>query len=523
MVHSLRLRRTTIGAFFLAAASFHMASAQDASIDPLHIKQTKDLFLRANGLPVEYRAEIQLDAMEDAPQVVTRKSLPDLRDLYGNLGSVQYQFPYEYGIQFTFTQNKEYWIFSGLLGTKVEALSLRLRLLHIISKVDPIWASREYKRLSLSIPRSDCSAVLVPKPDEYIAAAPQFLKLTTANSLNDYEWLQDFIGRLPSPLFLAPTATLLTSTSLRPDYVDALVRQYELILATSTATDREAGVIFQKQQFVDLIKSLSNKLVNTQRDSYGLLLALRAFIVRSHAEPACTDSVVDWGAVRSAFNLLVVDLKQGQRIKSISESEFAPRDTASPASAHSTPMPDQSRVEQLIGEFFSERRLDDKALSSVGASSGNSHLQEVTESIIALSNDINPARYDCPECAAFYKTQILLQASDVAPQSPQKDLLMRLAVVSLAENENQYSSPVLWLPLAELLLNQTRQVSPSAKEQLSVQLKYNDGYIPFGPTSSGPDIRREMEATGNSILNSYLQADGLRHHSFWAPYLDALK
>jgi hypothetical protein len=521
MVHLRQLGRVAIVTILLATTSLQIAFAQAASLDPSSIKRTKDLFLRANGLPIEYRAEIQLDVMEAASVPVVRKYLPDLKDLYSNLGSVQYQFPHEYGIQFSQTQSKEYWILSGLVGAKLDALSLRLRLLRLISHVDPTWATGEYKRLPLLISRTDCSSVLVPTADQYIAAAPEFLKWAPAGSQENYEWLQDFIAHLPSPILLSPTAALLSATDMPADSADALVRQYELTLAANTATDREAGVIFQKQQFVDVIKTLSNNLLSTQRDPFGLLLALRAFIIRSHAEPSCADSVTDWDSVRSAFNLLVVDLKQGQRIKPISDTDFGPKDAASPSIAHSTPMPEQGRIDQLIAGLFHLRAS--ATLSSVGVSSGSSSLQEVTEAIIAQTNDINPSRFECVECAAFYKSLVLLQAADLAPQSPQKDLLTRLAVNSVAANENQYSSPVLWLPLTKLLLNQTRQVSPEDKKTLSLQLQINQGFIPFGPTPSGSDIRREMAATGNPIFISYLQADELTHHPFWSPYLDASK
>lgn len=514
-------------ALSIAIGDFSVLCAQTIPTENLHDKQVEDLFDRAGGLKIEYRAQIQLDLMESAPVPIVKKHLPDLKQLSDDLGSVQYQYPYQYATKFSFTQNAEYWIWTSLFSTKIDSLSMRIRLLNLVYKLDPQWAMREFKDIAPRPPKFDCSAVLVAKPEEYLVAAPRFVfnggGPTTAA---DYEWLDDYISNASSPLLLAPIASFLAASRANNDRSTAAVHVFELLLSRSSASDREIGVIFNSQKFGDILRTLAAKLAKEQRDPARLLLAYRSFLEKSHAEGTCSDSTVDWELLRSSFNGLLVDLQQDQKIQSLQGDEFKGQAVASPASAHDTPMPDQTTTNRLLKDLYAARKPEDGFLAKLqsvgGVNSGSDQTQVATEALISASNEMNPVRDPCPECAAFFKTQMLLMGSDLLADSPQKERLLLAAVDSLAQNPNQDDSPVLWLNQVNLVLNLTRKMSP-AMVKLLKQDQRNDSYIPFAPSTMAPEIKKAIAATGNNTLQLYLRDEELNPHAFSAPYLDELK
>jgi hypothetical protein len=499
--------------WFFPHAYLSSESESAHTTQAISTEQREEFLAMTEGLSNEFRADLELNLVESQPPSTRVQYQQRLESLYLDLNHVHYRFPQSYAASGPMTLERM--LGSAFSYTKLDELSLQLRILRAASPVRARWAARRLEELQLQIPSIGCSEALTPDVSEYYDSVRDLTFSSRGeSSVTNVAWLGENIQHMNSPLQLPALASLLARLNIPPEQFDSLLLQYELTLNKLRASDRELGQITASHL---LTTSTRNLLESAARSGVGgtrLLGSYRHFIVSSSEESACSDSTVSWQSIVEDYNHLVVDFHaDGVPVLVLNDVK---RHSLNGGGAKERPLPDDSTSEALLSKMY-QLRTQGSALVNSSDNASESAWASYTADFLRLSDQIDPRDAACSDCAYFQKTKLLMSAFDLVPLVPQKLRLLRALVDSLEHSGLQSSDPELWAFQVKLVLNLARKTTKAQKGQLN-DMRANGMFIPLAPSPVPTEIRQYL-GESNSALQAYVKADELFNNRFSAPYL----
>lgn len=488
--------------------------------------QVSQFLDRVESLPVDYRADLQLNALESQKTGVRVQYWALIRRLYSDLTAAANPYPLGYAANGRYTLER---ILGGASAyTKLDALTLRMRALHVAFPIDSLWATEQLKQTHLSLPAAGCTEALVPDVSTYYETVTDFFfQRGRTAPFGDILWLGEHIRNLSSPLPLTDIAVILAHVNASKDDLDFLTLQFEATLQRLRATDRELGWLTHVQsmtalQFPEAISALLERLRHDGVREELLLASYRQFLMNSLSNERCLDSITDWPAIQTEFNDLVEKDVRSTPIQHITMSDVA-QQTGSGTRANEHPLPDSDESESILTKMYLmriERTPLVQSLSGFGDSQHTSAWDSYSKQLIELADGLDVFGAPCTECVWYFREKVLLDGFDLVPEGPAaKNKLMEAVVEQLARDPTKLTQPLLWGLQMKIVLNLARPVAKAQADQLK-KLSEDQGFIPFAPSPMHEEIREYLRQTNNEILNAYLSADLLFSNTFSAPYLN---
>jgi hypothetical protein len=129
------------------------------------LEDTKALVSAADSLPIEFRADLQLNAIESGNLPPSELFQNVLERLFDSASELKSPYPFVTG---NLTQNSfQRELVWALQLTKLDTLEVRLRVIAPMSIINRRLASQELDSIRFDIPKSACSAALVPDLSVY--------------------------------------------------------------------------------------------------------------------------------------------------------------------------------------------------------------------------------------------------------------------------------------------------------------------------------------------------------------------
>jgi hypothetical protein len=480
----------------------------------LTTEQQEEFFAMTEGLSTEFRADLELNLVESQPPSTRSHYQRRLEYLYSDLNHVRYRFPESYAASGPMTLERM--LASAFIYTKLDELSLQLRVLRAASPVRPRWAARQLEELQLRIPRIGCNEALAPDLSGYYDGLRDLIFSGRGeSSVANIAWLEENIKQMTSPLQLPAVAGLLARLSVPQGHFDSLLLQYESTLNKLGASDRELGQITASHLLTTSTRNLLESTANKGIGTTGLLSSYRQFILNSSEEAACSDSTVSWQSIVEDYNQLLVAFHANEAVPALSLNDIQTH-SYNGGGASERPLPDASASEALLSKMYQLRiRKPDSFDLSDNAS--ESTWESYTTDFLRSTGQIDPRTAACSDCAYFQKTKLLLSGFDLVAPVALKLRLLRALVDSLEHSSLQTSDPELWAFQAKLVLNLARNTTRAQNDQLN-DMRASGVFIPLAPSPMGTEIRQYLEES-NAVLQAYAKADELFNNRFSAPYL----
>jgi len=134
-----------------------------------HVKQVEELINSAESLPIEFRADIQLNAIESGNMPNGKTTEKTLERLFDSAGSAQVHYKQKVADLRANTLTRETIVVQTL---NLDSLNIRIRIIKAMLPMDRSKAQRELEETHLQIPTVRCKSPLIPDVSEYYAQLP---------------------------------------------------------------------------------------------------------------------------------------------------------------------------------------------------------------------------------------------------------------------------------------------------------------------------------------------------------------
>lgn len=502
------------GVGFLSANSDQIPTKADQ-----HVKRVEELINSAESLPFEFRADIQLTAIESGNMSNGKAIEKTLERLFDSAGSAQVQYKQKPVDPTANTLAREA---IGAQTLNLDSLSIRTRIIKAMLSMDRIKAQRELEEMHFQIPAAGCKSPLIPDVSEYYAQLPSLAgrvfpsdeKGRGAQSV----WIRDNIENMSSAVQLAPMAKLLAQMEFDVGRFGGLLAAYMNVLQRLQATDREMAAIENEHTLSNAMHLLVTRTLKETSSAAPLLSAYRTFLLRSAAEAPCADVTANWNSVVQAFDQLRRDYDPDGSVGTIDLSGLV-RPSGKGDHAEVEYLPDSSAFGGLLSKVY--------ALKQRETSSDGSNKQPDTQGwetdLAAFLKQIDaydPSKAGCEDCAYYDKAKLLLLFFDLAPTGNYKDKILDRLVSVLAHDPMQFHAPLDWAFQVKLLLNMSRKTSKEQEKQIE-RLQNKGQVLTMLPSAAGPKILSSMKQSNNFVLYFYAVADELLRNQFVSPpYLE---
>jgi hypothetical protein len=308
-------------------------------------KRVLELVDAADALPIEFRADIQLQAIESGALPQGERAQDVLERLIESAGTVKDAYPL--GRVFLTAQSVEN---ESSNATKtlndLDALSIKTRAILALSTMERPKALQALREVKLLIPPTTCTSALIPDVAKYYGT----LELLAAATFSDAEkrrgadaaWYEENVRNVSSTLQLVPVADFLVRTRLPTEQFERISVQYAATLQTLRATDRELAwievpravgpgerALFDgEHQLIDAIRKLAMERLRRSLSADALVSSYREFLVHSSEQIPCADLTADWPAILEAFNRMRGDVGVSERIPALALGDLQRKSSA---------------------------------------------------------------------------------------------------------------------------------------------------------------------------------------------------
>jgi hypothetical protein len=488
-----------------------------------HAKAVRELVESAASLPVEFRADIQLQAVESGALGPGKLSADTLQRLIESAGYAKN--PYPLARVFLTGDSVENRLADATQTLiHVDTLSIRERAIAALAKMDREKALRALREVRVEIPETSCAAAVIPDVAGYYGgldklAAVVFSAADKAKN-EDISWYEDNVRGMGSPLQLVAMADLLlrVSASSAKEQFERLSTRYVSVLQTMRATDRELAWLEADGKLTKAVVALAARRKELKLSADMLMISYREFLMRSSEEVPCGDLTTNWKAILATFNEAREDLKLGERIPGL-KSEELQRKNSRGERAQVQMMPYLKEFNRVFEKIYALRAKDssqespeEKAVDTEGWES------DFAEALRELDG-YDPSRSDCTECAHIEKTELLMGMLDLCPDDVYKRKVLKRLVSLLGSSPLQTEAPMEWLFQVKLLLDLGR--APSAEQLREIQSIHDTGRVlTMLPNSLGKEIGEEMKRSGDFTMYLYVHADEILGGKYYSPYLN---
>ena len=478
-----------------------------------HVKQVEELINSAESLPIEFRADIQLNAIESGNMPNGKTTEKTLERLFDSAGSAQVHYKQKVADLRANTLTRETIVVQTL---NLDSLNIRIRIIKAMLPMDRSKAQRELEETHLQIPTVRCKSPLIPDVSEYYAQLPSLASRAFSTDEKGRSahsaWIRDNIDSMTSAVQLAPMAELLARTEFEVGRFGNLVAGYINVLQRLQATDREMAAIESEQTLSKAIRLLATRTQNETSSAAPLLSAYRTFLIRSAAEVPCADVTANWNHVVQAFDQLRRDYDPGGTAGTIDLSALE-RPAGKGDHAEVEYLPDSRAFDGLFNKIYA---LKQRAADGLNKQPDTQGWETDLAAFLKQIDAYDPSKADCKDCAYFDKVKLLLFFFDFAPEGHYKDKILDRLVSVLANDPMQVDAPLEWAFQVKLLLNMSRKTS---KEQATqIERLQNEGQVlPMLPSAAGSKILASMKQSNNYVLYLYAVADELLQNQFVSP------
>lgn len=496
----------------------------DILIGPQKTKQnqtlgvsSKEIIALAEPFPIEYRADIQLNAIGSGT-VSSVDAVEILNRLYLEADGAQNRYRQRV---VTGPDSMERELQTALFLESLDVMSLKIRIIKAVLSRNLTKAVGQLDGFHLSVTSTECQSALVPDLEEQYSeigtiAAEISSHHLPAEKWNFKEWLDEEIQHANSPLQLAPVARLIRNSGLQAADVDALTIHYSSMLANVTASDRDLSAAMENHALTNAIQQLADRSVQDGHWPADLVNSYRRFLTLAAAQPQCADRSTDWTQVAAEFDKLSQD-ELGKRDANKLDVGEITKSRQRGAHSELAILPEDPAYNQLFDKVYRLREIEGSPDSS------NAHIdseawQTALADFLSRVDAVDPSKAECQRCAYFAKGKQLQFFFDFAPRGFYKEKILDRFISLLASSPLESESRLLWLMQFKILLNTARQ--PTSEQEQQIQLITRGGRVPtMVPSGMGDEIRSKMKQANNSVMYVYASADALFKNKFTAPYL----
>jgi hypothetical protein len=499
------------------------ASPVTAAAKPIH-DPIKDVFSAADALDVEYRADIELSAIEQGKVPDAKLSEQALEHVYEAADGAEYysQLKNASLVHFVFENNL---VFAMEAFNNLDRLSIKIRAASAMAGLDKAEALRELNGIHPQFSTTSCKQPLVPDPISYYTQAgtlaTQLYRTQPKGREQLDRWLDDQVGSIGSAVQLAPIGNLLAGSDLSSTELAQPLAHYLAMLAQTPATDRELQTM---DDFHHIRRAMHDLVARELRDGIPAMptvQAYRGFLIASAKEAPCADETSNWKELVEDFNALRVEAGAADAVSELALDKLD-RPPSSGESAVLQVPPDDSRFaaySQKITDLFETTHGATEWVTAGDTTGWESEVSEFLNQV----DEFDPSKVQCPDCGYCQKVSWLLGTFQETPEGPYQEKVLADLVRNLATSPLQSTQRNLWLNQMIGLLNCTRVETKEQTVQFDeMQAKNRGSAITGRPVSRAmaDKVRAEMRRSGNNTMYVYVEAQELFRFPYFSPYLN---
>jgi hypothetical protein len=506
------------GACLHCPASDNLAAFALSDHDKAVIRLLRD----ADSLPFEFRADIQLNALEKNPGLPKASAEETLARLFADAPSAQYRFQ-----QREVAAPKGIGTLAGSLETeqelRLDTFSVRARAIRLLADPDPKRALSLLKETAVQVAPVSCSTGMVDDPSGYYDTLseilPRLWEKTNTSPLERQTFLEQRIDEITSPAQLAPMARLLaklrhaTPPPIPSNLLAQLDDAFAGLLSRTSGSDRELSA-----EGDNISKSLE-ELIDEDRANLArtrlLLTSFGDFWKKNLDEPRCADFPRRRRKQLESFDSLAAKYFPNQSVPAIDpgKADTAPLGTIAkfeevPSFSDVVPM-------DLLRSMSAYR---DTALTNTPPSEETRrNVEDDANHALELAESIGPSDKVCIVCAFEEKRLILFMLFDRAPSEVTRERALDASVKLLAEDETQELSRVQWLWSVHFLLNLAREPEKKQTDEIAKFMAGKEKFFPFLPRPDNHAILDKFIRSGNPVLGQYVAAEKIVKNDYVLP------
>ena len=483
-------------------------------------KAIRQLIDAADSLPIEFRADIQLNAVESGALPPGEVAKGVVERLIESAGGAKNAYPLGRAFLTADTMENDLSSATQTLSA-LDALSVRTRAISALTKMDRAKALVALREIQVHIPPTTCASALIPDVTTYYEklgalAGTAFSSVETNNGEN-VAWYEDNIRNINSALQLAPIAEFLSRAPLSTEQFDQLSNAYAAAFAGLRATDREMAWVYAEDRLPNAILELATRRKRGALPIDVLFLSYRDFLVRSAEETRCGDQSANWEVIVAAFNHGRESLSLAERVPALTANDVQ-RKGAQGDRAQMRMIPDVKEFDLLFGKIYALREKSGARATPEQQAVDTEAWESDAAQLLRSLDEYDPSKKGCVECAEIAKVRMLLGFFDFCPDDALKGKILSRLVKSLATTPLQTQEPVEWLFHMKLLLNISRKAR--AEQIKKIQKLTDEGRnLNLLPSNLAGRIRDEMKRAGDYTMYVYVDADEIFGNGYYSPYL----
>lgn len=466
----------------------------------------------AEGLPVEYRADIQLNSIESGNIRRGRWAVQVLERLFRDASTARYTYKQK---DITGNANTRSRKLDFAFSLNLDTLSIRTRTVRAMVPLRPAEARQLLEEIRLEIPSCPCTSAMVYDVSDFYAALDAVVSHTfsgTEKENGDHATLlASHIRSMSSAIQLAPMAGLIARTQLNKGQLELLTSEYARALQRVQASDRELASIERDQSLSKAIRLLAARNVGQALPVTPLVKAYRTFLIRSARPARCADIATDRNMIVEGFNQLRQEYASDETLNVLGVDDLKPARTAESAQVELVAEPTEFRglLRRLMARRQIEARKQSEELNFAG---WESDVSEFLQKVDAL----DPSRGKCHACVFHEKADLLFVFFDFTPSGGLKERILDRLVRFLSIDKMQDEGPLEWLFRVKLLLNLSRKPSDEQLKRIA-ELERQGKLLTMLPSDAGIKILEAMKRSDNYVMYLYATADELLKNEFALP------
>jgi hypothetical protein len=487
----------------------------EARLDPI-----EELIHSADGLQIEYRADIQLNSIESGKLSKKKLVIATLHQLFDSAG--QTKFPYKMDIVYTGDPPHDREIVDALSYLNLDALSVRTRVVRNLLSLDRNEALHLFQAIGLDIPPTECKSILVPQVSEYYSTltAVGNQELSSGQKAREQylKWVGEQIRGMSSSTQLTSMAVALVGLNTSANEFQQLADTYSLRLGELKATDRELAVLQDGHPLAPAMRQLAARLQQESWPVAPLIGSYKAFLEKSAHEPGCSDSPeiwrpADWKQITQEFKQMSRDfgLDGQENVDFVSTRRSADKG----GTAEMQMIPDPGELFNGLVKLIELRKIQQHGGNPDGGKETMGWESELANTLNKI-DALDPSRAPCYACSFSEKASLLLLYFDFTPPGEWKEKVLSRLIQLLANQTAEQDVPLDWLIRLNAVLNMSRKPSPADGQKLR-ELERTGKAPNLLPSELGPRILQLMKESGNQTMYLYATADEVLGNKFIIP------
>lgn len=468
------------------------------------------------GLPIEYRADIVLSAVEAQPALLQNASVQrSVRDIFDLAGTAQHPYPLVTAINQEYAGDSvESQLTGDLSFQHLDGLGIRIRAVRLLTTSQPSLGYALFLKIPVAPEPMECGSAMVADVSQYYNELPRLIELWKRARLTNEQkltaQLTSHINGLRSPRASSPLADVIVRLELGQADLQQVVVAYEGYLDRVAASDREFGAIVEQDAFTRKIGLLARLLKDRGLSPLGVLASARRFLVES-THSSCRDSIVHRDALVDRFNHVVDAMGADQSLK-LSQSDVLPKQTLDSALLHDVG-PDPAVSDKLRAlDRFSERKNHGQEVSDQAS------WEEAAEDVLHYADRLD-SQTDCPLCLFYRKFILCYAVANSAPPGQVVQSALGRYIDYLSSSPVKQSEPSAWITKLKLFLNFSREQSIDDEQAKRIAKLQGMGLSLMDlPTPDGKVVLEQMRYARDPIMNAYYTNELLFKPKSSVPY-----